>query len=205
MKVSESREMASPTHEQAPLRTPLVVMLKDDKFRTYLQKWTRRRTGHDEDAEDVLSVAVVRAIRRERSGEGWNPDGKITAAAHMLGFIKGALANRRQARNRQAIDPVEDIEAFAHGGISPADAVADRLETSLRCKLASEVHRELVQTGRDPIAVDILESVAAGVVEYTDVARRIHRTPDEVRAGLKRLARYAQGALDAFRKQARFQ
>lgn len=174
-----SREVARPAQKEGPLRTPLVLALQDDKFREGLLKWTLQRTGgHHEDAEDVLGVAMERAIRRERHGEPWDPAGKTTAGLHMIQLLKSALANRAQNKDRQRIGPVQDIDVFPSRDVALAETIVERRESSERRRLASEIHRDLVASGKDPVVVDILESAAAGVVEIPEIVARTGHSRD---------------------------
>ena len=61
-----------------PPLTPLTLALRDAAFYQGLLDWTFARIGHMEDAEDVLGLAILRALRREAAGDGWVPDGKTT-------------------------------------------------------------------------------------------------------------------------------
>jgi hypothetical protein len=202
----ELREVASPKQKGRPQRSPLELALEDNGFRDGLFQWTLQRTGgHHHDAQDVLSIAFERAIRRERHGEPWDPAGKITAGLHMIRILQGALANRAQNKDRQRVGPVQDIDVYPSRDVPLADTVVERFEASERRRLASELHRKLVASGKDPVAVDILESAFAGVVELPEVVARTGRSRNEVRAGMKRLAGYAQATINTFRQQARFQ
>jgi hypothetical protein len=194
-----------PIVDRSPLRTPLALMLGDRKFRAGLIDWIHRRIGHMEDSEDVLGLASERALRRERDGVPWNPDGKTTAGLHMIKFIKGALADRQKTMWRRRGSMVEDIDQFASEDTSPGDRAARRLEAGLRRRLANELHQDLVATGKDPVAAEILEAWAAGVIDHSEIATRSRRPLAEIRAGLKRLERYAQATIETFRQQARFQ
>ncbi len=132
-----------------PQRTPLEVMLCDNTFRQGLIAWARCRVGHHEDAEDLVSLAMERAMRRERRGPAWDPKSHATAGLHMVKFLKGALANFRKQKEKCAV-PTEDMEPFASEDTSPGERVARRLEANERRRLANELHAELVATGEDP-------------------------------------------------------
>ncbi len=199
------RQVAMPMQTEAPLRTPLVLALRDDAFREALLKWTRRRTGHDEDAEDVLGVAMERAIRRERRGAAWDPNGGTTAGLYMIRLITGALKDRHKRNKRRPVQPIEDIEDVASEDTSPGQRVANRLEADERRRLANALHSDLVASGQDPVAVEILESISCGVTTHSAIAARTGRTLNEVIAGMKRLTRLGQATIHAFRQQARFQ
>jgi hypothetical protein len=201
-----SREVARPTQKERPLRTPLELALEDDEFRDGLFQWTLQRTGgHHHDAQDVLSVAFERAIRRERHGEPWDPAGKITAGLHMIQVLQGALANRAQNKDRQRVGPVQDIDVYPSRDVPLADTVVERREANDRRRLANEIHRKLVASGKDPVAVAILELGAVGIVEVPEIVARTGRSRDQVRAGMTRLTGYARATIDTFRQQARFQ
>jgi DNA-directed RNA polymerase specialized sigma24 family protein len=202
---SQREKPVAATGALPPLRTPLALALEDDDLYEGLQKFVRRRVAHPEDAEDVLGVAMERAMRRERYGEPWDPNGPLTAGLHMMKIIKGALANRQQSKQRHPLDAVEDIDVFASEDTSPAEVVAERLVTDECRRHANDLHRSLVATGEDPVVVAILESIADGVVEHSEIAARIGCTYDEVRLGFRRLARHAQTTVNVFRQQSRFQ
>jgi DNA-directed RNA polymerase specialized sigma24 family protein len=185
--------------------SPLELALRDPKFYKGLLDWTFARIGHMEDAEDVLGLAVVRALRREASGDGWVPDGKTTAGLHMIRFLKGALSDRKKTAWHRRGSPVEDIDVFASEDTSPGERATRKIQGEEIRKRGNELHRELSATGRDPLAVGILEAWAVGVTEHAEIAERVGGTIADVRAGLKRLARYAQASIDSHRQRARFQ
>jgi hypothetical protein len=202
---AQPRQVAMPMQKEGPLRTPLVAVLRDDKFRNGLLKWTLRRVGHQEDAEDVLGAAMEAAVRHERRGIPWDPNGKVTAGLHMIRHVQHAISDRKKYRSRNRADLVEDIERAPSEDTSPGDRVRNRLEANERRRLANELHRELVATGKDPVVVEILESISRGAASHGDIARQTRRPLGEVIAGIKRLTRYAKSSIDTFRQQARFQ
>ena len=123
----------------------------------------------------------------------------------MIRFLKGAMADRKKTAWHRRGAPVEDIDVFASEDTSPGERAARRSEGEEISKLANELHRELSATGKDPLAVGILEAWAAGVTEQAEIAARVGCPLADVKSGLKRLARYAQASLDSHRQRARFQ
>ncbi len=190
---------------QKPLPTPLELALRDPSFYKGLLDWTFARIGHVEDAEDVLGLAIVRALRREASGDGWVPDGKTTAGLHMNRFLKGAMSDRKKTVWHRRGSPVEDIDVFASEDTSPGERAARKIQREEITKLGNDLHRQLSATGKDPLAVGILEAWAVGITEQAEVAARVGSTLADVKAGVKRLARYAQASMDSHCQRARFQ
>ncbi len=202
--VAKTTEKAN--EKQGPLRTPLALKLCEDKFRDGLLRWVRKRVDHHEDAEDVVSLAMVRALRRERRGPAWDPDSNTTAGLHMVKFLKSALAGHNQRKETCPDVPTEDMAAFASEDTSPGERVARRIEANERRQLANELHRELVASGDDPIGVRVLEAISeGGTDDLVFIASRADLTVAEVEASMKRLSRRGRAALSAVRQQARFQ
>jgi hypothetical protein len=189
----------------AELSTPLVEKLMDAAFIEPFLKWTATRLDDDIEAEDVVSAARLRAIQREARGDQWDPDGGVSAGLYFLKVVKGILGDRLKMAERRPEVPLERPDWVQCSGPSPADEVIERLEANDRRRLANELHGSLVASGKDPIAAGILEAVAAGLSGHPEMAAHIGCTVEQVRAGLKRLARYAQASVEAFRQQARFQ
>jgi len=188
-----------------PQRTALEVVLCDNTFRQGLLAWARCRVGHPEDAEDVLSLAMERAMRRERRGPAWDPNGDTTAGLHMVKFLKGALSNLRKQREKDLGAPTEDMEPFASEDTSPGDRVARRLEANERRRLVNEMHAELVATGEDPVSVKVLVAISVGGTDsLVDIAARAGLTVEEVDASMRRMRRRGQATVSAIRQEARF-
>ncbi len=180
------------------------MLCNNVRFATASLRWARNRVGQHADAEDVLSVAIGRAMRRERVGPAWDPNGDTTAGLHMVKFLKGALSNfRKQKEKRPHL--IEDMDPFASEDTSPGERVARRLEANERRRLANELHAELVVTGEDPISVRVLEAISRGGTDsLVDIAARAGLTTAEVDASMKRLSRRGKATLSAVRQQARF-
>jgi hypothetical protein len=188
------------------LNTPLVERLMDEAFIEPFLKWTAKRLDDNRiDAEDVVGAARLRAIQREARGDLWDPDGGVSAGLYFLKVIRGVLGDRLKMAERRPEVGLERPDWVRCNGPSPEEEVTERLEANDRRRLANELHGSLVSSGKDPIAVGILEAVAAGLTGHPEMAVRMGCTVEEVRAGLKRLARYAQASVEAFRQQARFQ
>jgi len=187
-----------------PLRTALEEVLCDNAFRQGLLNWARSRVGDHADAEDVLSVAMERAVRRERRGPAWDPKGDTTAGLHMVKFLKGALSNFRKQKDKCPV-PTENVDP-ASEDTSPGERVARRLEANERRRLANELHAELVATGEDPVSVRVLEAIARGGTDsLVDIAARAGLTVEEVDASMRRMRRRSQATVSAIRQEARFQ
>jgi DNA-directed RNA polymerase specialized sigma24 family protein len=185
--------------------TPLMLLLADPAFVEPYLGWTLKRIESPEDAEDLVGAARLRAIEREASGDGWDPGGGVSAGLYFLKIIKCLYANRRQLAANDHEELLEDPDVVASETVSPADEVAERLEANQRRRLANELHRSLVDSGKDPVAVAILEAVADGVTGHIEIAARTGYAIEAVRLGFKRLSVYGQASIDAFRQQARFQ
>jgi len=198
-------QVAMPVQMERPLDTPLARQLVVAAFYNGLLKWTLKRVKHPEDAEDVLGVAIVRAIRRERHGVPWDPAGSMTAGLYMVRLLGDVLKNRKKYLNRNRADATEDMTEFASEDTSPGERAVRRIECDERRRLAERLHAELAESGEDPVVVAVLESILAGVTKNPDIEARTGLSTPEVLAAMARLRRYAQGTVEAFRQQARFQ
>jgi RNA polymerase sigma factor (sigma-70 family) len=188
-----------------PTPTPMVERLSDPAFIEPFVLWTARRVPNVEDAEDIVGNARLRALRREARGEHWDPQGDVTAVVYFMKVLKQQLIDwRRLARRRPEVS-LEEPDLVASQEASPEEQVAEQLEGDQRRRLANDLHRDLAESGKDPIALGILESYAAGVTGHAEIAARVGCTVDAVRAGIKRLARHARAAVDSSRQPARFQ
>jgi len=193
------------TAPAAPTPTPLTRLLADPGFIETFLGWTLKRIESPQDAEDLVGAARLRALEREASGDVWDPDGGVSAGVYFIKIIKCLYANKRQFDAYDHEELLEDPDAVASESVSPADEVAERLEADRRRQLANELHRTLVDSGKDPVAVAILEAVAQGVTGHIEIAASTGYAIEAVRLGFKRLAVYGQASIDAFRQQARFQ
>jgi DNA-directed RNA polymerase specialized sigma24 family protein len=185
--------------------TPLLQLLGDADFMEPFLGWALKRIENPQDAEDLVGEARLRALEREDAGDGWDPAGSVSAGLYFLKIIKCLYANKRQHDAYDYEEALEDPDIVASEHVSPAEEVGERLEANERRRLANELHRALVESGKDPVVVAILEAAADGITGHIEIAARSGHPIEAVRLGFRRLATYAQASIDAFRQQARFQ
>jgi DNA-directed RNA polymerase specialized sigma24 family protein len=147
------------------------------------------------DAKDVVQIAMMSAIARERKGNGWNPAGEMTIEQYMLQRVFNALKNRYRTARRKPATPAGDAAEVASampGGLAGLVASAADADDELQAlrKLAADLvrHFEEETGGRIPLA--IMDHHLRGVHEYDRIAESLKCSPHDVRAGWSRLKRH---------------
>lgn len=103
-----------------------------------LRRFARSITFHREDADDLVQVAVERALTRS---EQWEPGTRLDS--WMFRIVKNAWIDevRARARRDQVFAPEEEGE---HVGIDQAEAHQQRMAIQKAMSLLSEDHRIVI-------------------------------------------------------------
>jgi RNA polymerase sigma-70 factor (ECF subfamily) len=103
-----------------------------------LRRFARSITFHREDADDLVQVAVERALTRS---EQWEPGTRLDS--WMFRIVKNAWIDevRARARRDQLFAPEEEGE---HVGIDQAEAQQQRMAIQKAMSLLSEDHRLVI-------------------------------------------------------------
>jgi len=161
-----------------------------------------------QDAEDVVSTAIMTAISWEREGKGWDPGGDLTVDQYMFHTVFDVLRNSRRAAHRKPATPSGDASDIASdapdglGHLVASAAEADDEIAELR-KLAADLRRHFEEETGGRIPLGIMDQHLRGVDEHEKIAKELKCTVTEVRAGWgrlkyhgKRMAAAARGKKD---------
>jgi RNA polymerase sigma factor (sigma-70 family) len=104
-----------------------------------LRRFGRQLTGHREDADDLVQLAVERALNR--SGQ-WQPGTRLDS--WLFRIMQNAWIDEVRSRRRQAEVVLVDDEAAAEVGAGERDAPLEAIAVRKAVAGLSEEHRAVV-------------------------------------------------------------
>lgn len=159
------------THAEQEFRTQLVGLLPR------LRRFGRAITGHREDADDLVQVALERALQRR---EQWDADTRLSS--WLFRIMQNAWIDELRARSRR--DRVlAPEEAGANAGADPTDAQIDAL--AVRRAMARLNDEQRVAVGLVLVeGLPYKEAAAVLGVPIGTLASRLARAREELQAAL---------------------
>jgi len=199
---------SSPTlvGSRSKLLSPLETLLQHERrdLIDILGRVVMRTCGiRLEDAEDVVSTALVTAITWERQGKGWDPGGDLTIEQYMFFRVFDALRDSRRTARRKPATPTgdaSDIASDAPDGLRHlvAPAETDDELADLR-KLGADLRRHFEEETGGRIPLGIMDQHLRGVDDQEKIAKELKCTVPEVRNGWKRLKYHGKRIVTAAR------
>lgn len=178
--------------------TPLeAVLVRDASVRDTLLRWARRRTPDAASAEDLFAETLRAAVQRERVGERWDPDGTVSALAHLGSILSGIRANNRRYQKRRPLERVEDADG-AQGPtpwqpiVSAEQALIDREDDEQRGQLKAEVRRRLAEDTDGALPIAMMDAADEGIHGPKRLAEHLQCPIDKVRLAQRRIAYHAR-------------
>jgi RNA polymerase sigma factor (sigma-70 family) len=104
-----------------------------------LRRFGRQLTGHREDADDLVQLAVERALNRSAQ---WQPGTRLDS--WLFRIMQNAWIDELRARRRQAEVVVADDEAAAEVGAGDSDAALEAIAVRKAVARLSDEHRAAV-------------------------------------------------------------
>ena len=104
-----------------------------------LRRFGRQLTGHREDADDLVQLAIERALNRSAQ---WQPGTRLDS--WLFRIMQNAWIDELRARRRHAEVVVADDEAAAEVGAGERDAPLDAIAVRKAVALLSEEQRAVV-------------------------------------------------------------
>jgi RNA polymerase sigma-70 factor, ECF subfamily len=104
-----------------------------------LRRFGRQLTGHREDADDLVQLAIERALNRSAQ---WQPGTRLDSWLYRI--MQNAWIDELRTRRRQAEVVVADDEAAAEVGAGERDAPLDAIAVRKAVTLLSEEQRAVV-------------------------------------------------------------